>query len=236
MYMFVYPPICCPISPENPLCFGCVEMFSILLLVTMSREQGSEKLCRNVDPSQRVLFCFGLCCAELLVFWFCVFSVQRVHSNSFSHSCSLLAARPEPFKYAKRMQQKWFVHPRRAHYFLDNHAQNAESFQFSPPRRRGRRAVVVVGWLGGSWGKVVAPPHIACKLVKVWIYVRNIVCSCFAHIRTNTRKTRQNDLAAYANWSQLADWHLIQAVIICGWVVRCLFCLFKKVIIIFKNN
>jgi len=86
------------------------------------------------------------------------------------------------------------------------------AFSFHPPRRRGRRAVVVVGWLGGSWGKVVAPPQIACKLVKVWIYVRNIVCSCFAHIRTNTRKTRQNDLAAYANWSQLADWHLIQAV------------------------
>lgn len=28
-----------------------------------------------------------------------------------------------------------------------------------------------------------------------------------SHIHTGTRKTRQNDLAAYANWSQLADWH-----------------------------
>lgn len=155
-------------------------MFSILLLllglwlVTLSREQGSEKVGCNRGPKSFAWFCFGF------VFPSSFFQyIEFIQTHSVTRAVCWLPDQSHLNMQKVRSEcgrSEWATPalPTCPPSFPRQSCAKCREF---PPCRQGRNKA--------NKGlecraKVVAPPQIACKLVKVWIYVRNIVCSCYA--------------------------------------------------------
>lgn len=119
-----------------------------------------------------------------------------VHSNSFTHSrrlnmqksaLQLQKRKQKPFGQPPRPlawprgKRGWGVSCRLTMATGALHCVAVCAAQSSQGAAEGRTS--------GKGERVVPPPQIACKLVKVWIYVRNIVCSCYAHTQTYYTRT-----------------------------------------------
>lgn len=166
------------------------------------REQGSEKVGCNRGPKSFAWFCFGF------VFPSSFFQyIEFIQTHSVTRAVCWLPDQSHLNMQKVRSEcgrSEWATphFPLALPRSLDNHAQNAESFH--PADRAGTRRTR--GWSAGQ--KLLHPRRLHANWLKcefMWEILFALVMH--SHIHTGTRKTRQNDLAAYANWSQLADWH-----------------------------